>query len=68
MKVKMPPEITYEELEAVFPWVRSLPVQAVRQFMVIIDDYHAAAKIYSVASRRRRDVLCTQRTAISPHT
>ena len=67
MKAKIPREITYEELETVFPWVRSLPVQAVRQFMVIIDDYHAAAEIYSVASRRRRDALCTQRTAISPH-
>lgn len=68
MKVKMPPEITYEELETIFPWVRFLPVLAVRQFMGIIDDYHDAAEIYSVASRRRRDVLCTQRTAISLHT
>jgi hypothetical protein len=68
MKVKMPPEITYKELETVFPWVRSLPVQAVSQFMVIIDDYHAAAEIYSVESRRRRDALWTQTTAISPHT
>jgi hypothetical protein len=68
MRAKIPPQITYEELEAIFPWVRSLPDLAARQFMVIIDDYHAAAEIYSVASRRRRDALCMQRTATSPHT
>ena len=29
------------------PWVRFLPKAALWQFMVIIDDYHAAADIYS---------------------
>jgi hypothetical protein len=43
----MTTEISYAELEAVFPWVRFLPKAALWQFMVIIDDYHAAADIYS---------------------
>lgn len=39
--------ISRTELEAVFPWVRSLPEEAARQFMAVIDNYHAAAEIYS---------------------
>lgn len=39
--------ISYAELEAAFPWVRFLPDEAARQFMDIIDNYCAAAAIYS---------------------
>jgi hypothetical protein len=39
--------ISYAELEGAFPWVRFLPYEAARQFMDIIDNYHAAAAIYS---------------------
>ena len=39
--------ISRSELETAFPWVRSLPEEAACQFMAIIDNYHAAAEIYS---------------------
>lgn len=39
--------ISYAELEAAFPWVRFLPEAAARQFMDTIDNYCAAAAIYS---------------------
>jgi hypothetical protein len=40
-------KINYADLEAAFPWVRFLPEAAARQFMDIIDNYCAAAAIYS---------------------
>lgn len=40
-------KISYTQLEAAFPWVRFLPDAATRQFMATIDDYCAAAAIYS---------------------
>jgi hypothetical protein len=43
----MTTKISYAKLEAAFPWVRFLPKATVSQFMVIIDDYHAAAEKYS---------------------
>jgi hypothetical protein len=39
--------ISYTELEVAFPWVRFLPYAAARQFMDTIDNYCAAAAIYS---------------------
>ena len=39
--------ISYAELEATFPWVRFLPERRHGSFMAIIDDYCAAAAIYS---------------------
>jgi hypothetical protein len=45
--VKVPPEVTREELEAAFPWVRYLPGEAVRQFAAYVDSYRMAAVIYS---------------------
>ena len=47
--------ISYVELEAAFPWVRFLPDKAARQFMDIIDNYCAAAAIYS----RRASLIAT---------
>ena len=47
MRHPMTTKISYAELEAAFPWVRFLPRASLWQFMVIIDDYHAAADIYS---------------------
>jgi hypothetical protein len=41
------PKVTLEELEAAFPWVRYLPPLAMEQFIAIIDNYRAAAEIYS---------------------
>jgi len=39
--------ISYAELEAAFPWVGFLLEAAVRQFMDTVDNYCAAAAIYS---------------------
>ena len=51
MDVKVPPEVTREELEAAFPWVCYLPPEAAKQFLAIVESYREAARIYS---RKRR--------------
>ena len=43
----MATRISRAELEEIFPWVRLLPDEAARQLAAIIDDYRAAAEIYS---------------------
>ncbi len=57
MDVKVPPEVTREELEAAFPWVCHLPPGAIGEFMCAIEIYRDAAEIYRAEvyrSRRRR--------------
>jgi hypothetical protein len=41
------PEVTCAQVEEAFPWVRQLPRAAADQLVAIIDNYHAAAEIYS---------------------
>jgi len=45
--MKVPTEVTREELESAFPWVRFLPEKAMDELMATIESYRAAAKIYS---------------------
>jgi hypothetical protein len=57
MTVKVPPEVTREELKAAFPWVCHLPSGAIGEFMCAIEIYRDAAEIYraeTYPSRHRR--------------
>jgi hypothetical protein len=58
LAVKVPAEVTREELEAAFPWVCHLPPDAIGEFLAAIDIYRDAAEIYraeTYRSRRRRN-------------
>ena len=45
--MKVPAEVTREELEAAFPWVCHLPPDAIGEFLAAIEIYRRAAEIYS---------------------
>lgn len=47
MAAQVPAEVTRQDLESAFPWVRLLPEKAIGEFMAIIESYRAAARIYS---------------------
>ena len=47
MAVKVPAEVTREELEAAFPWVCHLPPAAIGEFMCAVEIYRDSAEIYS---------------------
>jgi hypothetical protein len=46
-RARVPAMVTREEVENAFPWVQYLPEAAIEQFVSIIENYHAAARIYS---------------------